>query len=144
LAVIAALAGPFSGAESRAEPETPKWNKIARLTDGRTFVTDGNLVLDAAFAKPDSLPTDTVPTAWLQSFLATAQPDELRFQDLTRRTEGTGTYSSPKGMLLNPKYVDYLREVFGDQLRFRCSGTLDAVQIVFNGAAIGALMPMAP
>lgn len=152
MAVVSALASPCTALAERpsvgvaaAQAQTPPWNSVANLEDGRTFVTDGNIVLDTAFAKPANLPTDTVPTAWLESFLATPQPEELRFQDLTLRGRGgADVYFSPRGMLLNPTYVDYLRRVFGNQLRLRCSGLLDPVQIVVNGATVGALMPMEP
>jgi hypothetical protein len=116
------------------------------FSDGRIFVTDENIALDTAFAKPATVPTETVSSAWLQSFLATAQPHEWRLRDLTRKIQGTTpVYASPTGMLLNPKYVDYLRQVFGEeQLRIRGNGTLDPVLVVFNGAAVGAFMPMKP
>ena len=141
-AAISALAIPDAAS---AQAQTPQWNSIARLDDGRTFVTDGIIVLDATLAEPANLPTETVPTAWLQAFLSTAQPDEFRFRDLTLEPRGgTNVYLTKSGMLLNPVYLDYLRQVFGDQLRLRSAGALDPVQIVVGGVAVGAVMPMKP
>lgn len=148
--VIALAALPASAEAPRQSPagesRPPKWNQIARLPDGRVLVTDGNIVLDVAFANPATTPTDPVGTAWLQAFLSTAQPHEVPVRDLTSRSQGTTrVYATPQGMILNPEYVDYLRALIGDEkLRFRCNGVLDPVQIVVNSAVVGALMPMKP
>jgi hypothetical protein len=153
VAAIAAITTQWTAGAEQVRPSSsaspapaPTWTRVAHFADGRVFVTDENLALDTAFAKPVTLPTETVSSAWLQSFLATAQPHEWRLRDLTRRIQGTTpVYSSPTGMLLNPKYVDYLRHALGEEpLRFRANGTLDPVQIIFNGAAVGAFMPMKP
>jgi len=148
ITALVAIAGSVmvSAAQLRPSPEAPAWNRVARLTDGRVFVTDGNILLETGFARPDTVPTETVATAWLQSFLSAAQPNEARFQDLTLKTLSiTPVYTSPTGSILNPKYVDYLRRVFGDsKLSFRYNGALDPIQIVWNSAVVGALMPMKP
>ena len=121
----------------------PYWTKQIRLTDGRIFVTDGSIVLDIAFAKPSTLPTDALPAEWLQAFLSSAQPEEMGLQGLTPEVKGTlKVYSSSRGLVLNSRYVDYLRGVLGDHLRFRCKGRLDPVQIVFERTTVGVVMPM--
>jgi len=41
----------------------PVWQRTLHLSDGRTFVTDGGIAMDAALAKPASLPSQTLPEA---------------------------------------------------------------------------------
>jgi hypothetical protein len=54
-------------AQTRIKPTTPgssddpAWQSVVRLPDGRTFVTDGGLAIDVAFAKPAQLPTRELP-----------------------------------------------------------------------------------
>src|ERR1051326_4596833 len=41
----------------------PTWQRTLRLSDGRTFVTDGGLAIDAALAKPATLPAGVLPNS---------------------------------------------------------------------------------
>ena len=41
----------------------PQWQRVVHLSDGRTFVSDGGLALDAAIAKPRALPSSVLGPA---------------------------------------------------------------------------------
>lgn len=141
LGVVAALAQAW---EHR--PVVPEWTRAVHLKDGRVFVSDRNIILDAAFAKPAAVPTQVVDPTWLQAFLGTTQPSELPVSRFRKSTQGkTPVYVAPTGLMLSAAYVEYLEHLFrSSALRFRCNGPLDPVLIVVDGAAVGAVMPMAP
>src|SRR5688500_11654866 len=41
----------------------PSWQRTLQMSDGRTFVTDGALAIDALLARPAALPADVLPPA---------------------------------------------------------------------------------
>src|SRR5215472_6662835 len=61
------LAMPALWAQNRMTPATPgtvgdpQWQAVTRLTDGRVFVTDGGLAIDAGLAKLPKLPEKEYP-----------------------------------------------------------------------------------
>jgi hypothetical protein len=114
-----------------------------RLYDGRIFVSDGRLALDAAVAKPADLPRQALPgpiAKVIERYLAAELPDEFELSQLTRRAD---LYAAPTGVILNPIYVDYLRRTLpGAPLRFRMKSDSEPVVIVLEGKAVGLLMPM--
>src|SRR5690349_16555510 len=88
----------------------PAWQGTVHLSDGRTFVTDGGLAVDAAFAKPASLPTRDLQGKVVEDYLKAPHKDECGFGDLT--LAGTGkTYTSPTGIALNATYINFLRRI---------------------------------
>lgn len=120
----------------------PKWQGIVRISDGRTFITDGGLAIDTALAKPEKLPEREVPGHVLEKYFTAEHPDEYGFGDLTRGATGR-TYTTPKGIPLNATYIDYLRRILPARaVRFRMSGELDPVVIVASGKVVGVLMPV--
>ena len=50
-------------------PGDPTWQGIVRMSDGRTFVTDGGLAIDAALAKPAKLPERELAARVLEQYL---------------------------------------------------------------------------
>jgi hypothetical protein len=148
---IAAMTGRVAVFQDRAkqsppgEAESPTWQRLVRLSDGRTFVTDGGLAIDAALAKPNVLPTEVVGAGsakLLEGYLTAPLKDEFGLGELN--TGGNPrTYTAPTGVVLNANYVDYLRRTLATAtLRFRVGSDLQPVVILMNGSAIGVLMPM--
>jgi len=117
-------------------PGDPVWQRIVRLSDGRTLVTDGSFAIDAALAKPAKLPTTEASGKVIEGFLARQGP-EVPITDL--RSAGA-TYKAPNGMKLNATYVDYLRRILGERAGFRIGGELEPIVIVANGKPVGVLM----
>lgn len=136
-------------AQDRSPSPTPTqgapltWQRLVRLHDGRTFVSDRRLVLDAALAKPAVLPSHVLPEQTakvIEGYLTAELPNEFASSQLTRSGEN---YTAPSGVLLNRVYVDYLRRTLpATRLRFRMKGDLDPVVILLDGKAVGLLMPM--
>ena len=120
----------------------PVWQGSVRLSDGRTFVTDGGLALDAGLAKPAKLPDRVLPGKVLESYLNTSREHEYGFSDLTAALSGR-TYTSPSGIPLNATYINFLRRVLPVRsVRFRMGGEMQPVVIVAEGKVVGVLMPV--
>jgi hypothetical protein len=121
----------------------PQWQRSLRLSDGRLFVTDGAMALDASLARPATLPAEASMPAgasFIERQLAGRLPDEVGLSQLSRRDGGA--YSTPSGVHLGPAYVDFLRRTL-PAARLRSSGSRDPVVIVLDGQAIGVVMPVA-
>jgi len=136
-------------AQSRMTPTAPgthgdpKWQGTLRASDGRTFVTDGGLAVDAALARPAALPQREFPAKLLQDYFATPHTDECGLDEL-RRQESGKTYTSPSGLALNATYVDFLRRVApAGSLRFLMSDRMRPIVVSANGKAIAVLMAVA-
>jgi len=120
----------------------PVWQGILRLGDGRTFVTDGGLAIDAAVAKPVKLPARELASKLLEDYFKAAHKDECGLSDLRAAASGK-TYSTPNGIALNATYVDYLRRILpAGSVRLRMTGPLQPVVIVASRQAVGVLMPV--
>jgi hypothetical protein len=128
-----------------ADPVAPQWSKLVRLDDGREFVSDRNIMLEARIVKPASLPTDTVPGGWLQGFLRTVPLNEYSLRQLERKTQGSVVvYVTPDDTMLDARYIEYLESLDdASDLHLRASGRMDPVQIVLDGQPIGVVMPLA-
>jgi hypothetical protein len=123
-------------------PGDPVWQAVVRLSDDRTFLTDGGLAIDAAFAKSASLPTREVPGKVLESYFSATHPDECSLGDLKAEQSGK-TYLTPSGIPLSATYVDYLRRILPrGQVRLKTGGEMQPVVIVASGKTIGVLMPV--
>ena len=113
------------------------------LHDGRTFISDGAVALDAALTKATSSETQVLPEASakiIEGYLTAELPDEFASYQLTRRGE---TYVAPSGVRLNPIYIDYLRRTLPEsRLRFRMKSDLEPVVVLLDGKAVGLLMPI--
>jgi hypothetical protein len=139
------LAQDRSPGGASTDAATPNWQRLVRLQDGRTFVSDGAFSLDAALAKPAVLPTHILTEATakvVEGYLTAALPDEFALSQLAPRRD-LQKYVAPSGVMLNPIYVDYLRRTLpGSTLRFRMKGDLEPIVIVLDSKAVGLLMPM--
>jgi hypothetical protein len=122
-------------------PGDPVWQGTLRMSDGRTFITDGGLAVDAALAKPTALPTRELPAKVLEGHMNAPKNDECGFPDLTLAATGN-TYMSPSGVALNATYINYLRRVAPRGSRFRMREPGQPVVLVADGKAIAVLMPV--
>jgi hypothetical protein len=147
LAVIATqvlLAQPPMNPTVPGAPGDPVWQGILRLEDGRTFVTDGGLALDAGIAKPVTLPGREVSPKLLEDYFKATHKhkDECGLSDLRAAASGK-TYSTPNGIALSATYINYLRRILpADSVRLRMTGPLQPVVIVASRKAVGVLMPV--
>ena len=118
---------------------------MVRLSDGRTFVTDGGMAIDAAIAKPAALPTDVLPhvaARRIEAFLAAQTTHDFGLGQLSA-SGGGRTYDSPSGVRLNTTYLDLLRRnVSAARVRLRMKGDLDPVVVVVDGKPAGVMMPV--
>ena len=120
------------------------WNKMFHLPDGRLFVSDGALTLDAELADLPELPgTELPPSAGdvMARYMAAERPDEIELDDLERGTHAQ-TYEAPNGLPFAAKYVEFLRAAVPDA-SLRIGGDLEPVVIVADGRAVGLVMAMA-
>jgi hypothetical protein len=121
----------------------PLWRRVVKLTDGRSFITDGGMTLDVALAKPATLPTDVVSggvAKVVEGYLSAQLPNEIGLNDLGRRGS---SYGGPGGVLLNVGYIDYLRNVLpARRVRLRTKTDTDPVIVVLDGRAVGLVMPV--
>ena len=140
-----AVAQANSASAAPTQSSGVNWDKAVRLNDGRTFVSDGRLLLDAAMAKPAVLPTNVLPEVTakrVEGYLTAALPDEFGFSQLTR-DGSSGNYKAPSGVVLNAIYIDYVRRTLPvSRLRFRMKSDFEPVVILLDGKAVGLLMPM--
>jgi hypothetical protein len=142
---VMAQDAPASPGAASAAPSSPVWNKVLPLPDGRTLVTDGAFALDAAIARPATLPAIVVPKetgARYETLMNAPAVTEVRARDLTL---GRRHYQAPDGTSINSLYVDYLRRTVNfNKLAFRINGgRLDPVVVVLDGQPVGVVMPMA-
>jgi hypothetical protein len=115
-----------------------------RLTDGRLFVTDGAMMLDASLAKPRELPGIELPASTgqvMERHMAAELPDEFALRQFQPGTR-PNTYQAPSGVTLAGKYMELLRRV-APGASLRMNGDLEPVIIVEDGKAIGLVMAVA-
>ena len=148
-AALAILIAPVLRAQNRMTPTAPgtsgdpNWQAVVKMTDGRTFLTDGGLAIDTAIAKPAKLPEREVSGKVLETYIAAPHTDEYSLGDLTAAASGK-TYLTPKGTPLNATYVSYLRRVLPRTgTRLRVGGDAQPVVVVSSGKVVGVLMPVA-
>jgi hypothetical protein len=135
---------PPPPAGTAAGASAPAWSKRMQLPDGRTFVSDGAIALDAAVAKPATLPSVQLPAATganIGKMLDAPFTAEFRSAQLVTRGKH---YATPDGVVLNRLYVDYLRRtVAAGRLSFRVNGPTAAVVAALDGRPVAVVMPMA-
>lgn len=121
------------------------WNRMLQLSDGRVFVTDGAITLEASLVNPGEHPSGepaSVSQTVIEGFLAADLPDEFALGELDRGAEPQ-TYESPSGVTLAARYVDYLRATLpAASLRLRMKGDFEPVVIVSDGKAVGLVMAL--
>ena len=126
---------------SPASQEPPVWQRVIQMPDGRTFVTDGGMAIDAAVAKPTKLPDATQPGAVFAQLLTGPYTAEIGLRDLGAGPRAN-TFATPSGVLVNGNYVRFLRNVLPARARLRVNGEMDPIVIVLDGNAIAVVMPV--
>src|SRR5262245_19620180 len=122
----------------------PVWSRVVAMPDGRKFVTDGAFAIDAAVAKPASLPPTVISTDVFGRYFSAPHEHEVSLDDL-EPGDRQNTFVTPSGVALNGNYVRFLRDVDeADDLRLRVKGVSDPVVIVLDEQPIGVVMPLAP
>jgi hypothetical protein len=135
---------PPAKPQAAMDGDTPAWNRVLQLSDGRTFVTNGHLALDAEFAKPTKLPDVVIPPSSskiIEANFTAPREHECSLGDL-KPDRGQGRYVTPSGLWLNMDYVDYLRRVLPSSTRLKMQRDLDPIVIVLRDKPIGVLMAM--
>jgi hypothetical protein len=146
--LLAALVGSASlGAQQKPLPSQPAvvaapvFSRAVEMPDGRMFVTDGGMAIDAKVAKPATMPTTVLPGKLLDGYIKAQGPDEIGL-DALRLGSLKNTFLGPHDIPINGNYVAFLRRV-APRCRLRFKGPRDPIVIVLNGTAIGVLMPVA-
>ena len=151
-AAVAVLAAQMAFAQSQkpmkpTAPGTsgdPAWQGTLRLRDGRRFITDGGLAIDAALAKVPKLPERELVSKLLEDYLGAEYryKDECRFSDLTAVATGR-TYTTPSGIALNATYINYLRRTLSTRsVRLRMTAPAQPIVVVLDAKAVAVLMPV--
>jgi hypothetical protein len=114
------------------------------MTDGRTFVSDGGLAIDAALAKPATLPPNVIPGAAFERLFSTQSPNEFGLSQLSENPDGR-TYKSPTGVHMSKTYIDFLRSTLpAAKVRLRMGAAREPVIIHLDGKPVGVFMPVVP
>ena len=125
----------------------PTWWRIMKMPDGRTFVTDGGLFIDAKVAKPASLPSDAIAAASakvIEEHFNAPHDHELGLQSL-RPGDAKNTFTTPDGVVLNGNYITFIRSVAPPaRTRLRTRGKMQAVVVLIDGQPVAVMMPVAP
>ena len=120
------------------------WNRAITMPGGRTFVTDGGLMLDATLAKPDKMPAVVLPLAsgeTLSKRVAGPFQDEIALSALRAGTV-SNSFVGPRDIPINGNYVTLLRSV-APRSRLRFNGPLDPIAVMQGEQLIGIVMAMA-
>jgi hypothetical protein len=130
---------PLPTAEPSAEIT---WRFVSTFADGRRFVTDNCLLIDVDYLVIDKLPARELPAEKVERLFAHNTTHRFVLTDL-KDTGPLGHYRTPTGILLNRRYISYLRGLpMKKVLQFRASGLSDPVLILDGDYTIGALMTM--
>jgi len=144
LALIGLLAA--CAASTAVAQEEVSWRNVFRLSDGRLFVTDGALMIDASFVDEGQRPSAEITPSMqvIEGYLALKHPDEFTLQQLEVGSLPR-SFRSPSGVFVGAKYVEFLRAAGPERsLRLRMNGAREPIVIVSDGVAVGVVMPLAP
>lgn len=137
----------YCGVQVNAAAPAPRvppldWKIRAAHPDGRLFVSDGSLLIDARWVPCPAVPQRTIPVETLLNILQKPTTQAFHFADL-RLNGATGHYVGPGEIVLGRSYIDYLTQAIPAhaQLVLRTSGRLEPMLLESSGWIIGALMP---
>jgi len=151
LGAMLSAAPAFAGQQKPIKPSSPAtvgspvWSHAVHMPDGRTFVTDGGMAIDADVARPAVMPEVMAGSqggALLTRHMSGPREEEVGLTGL-RAGPFENTFATPKGVAINGNYVTFLRGVGpASRIRLRAQGTMDPIVIVLDGKSIGVLMPV--
>jgi hypothetical protein len=130
--------------DPRLVQTVPAWTHSLKLPppDGRTFVSDGGLVLDLQIAKPAVRPSQTMATDMstaIAGYLSGYYPTEFGLSDL-RDGPSQAVVVGPEGFAVSRNYVTFLTR-YAPRVRLRTKGTGYPVLLVLDGRNVGLLLP---
>jgi len=150
---VFALAGSFAAQSSRPPLSSPSviapptWWRVLQMPDGRTFVTDGGLSVDAKLARPATMPSVVLPpvsSKMIAGYLLAPYDREMAIGEL-RPGNAKNTFTTPDGVVLNGNYITFLRQIVpAARTRLRTRGKTDPVVVVTDGQAVAVMMPVQP
>jgi hypothetical protein len=138
----AAQAPPAS--DPKLVQTVPAWTHKVTLPapDGRTFVSDGGLVLDVQIAKPALRPPQSMPADMgtaVAGYLSGYYPTEFGLADL-REGRTANVFVGPQGFAVSRNYVTFLTR-YAPRVRLRTKGVGYPVLLVLDQRNIGLLLP---
>jgi hypothetical protein len=148
LAVAAITPSPSAQAPPASDPRivqtVPAWTHKVKLPppDGRTFVSDGGLVIDVEVAKPAMRPSQNMAADMgtaVAGYLSGYYPTEFGLGDL-REGESRNVFVGPQGFAVSRNYVTFLTR-YAPRVRLRTKGQGYPVLLVRDGRNIGLLLP---
>jgi hypothetical protein len=124
----------------------PTWSRVLQLPDGRSFVSDGGLAIDAALVKPPTLPGIVIPPENSKAIVTRMMAPHQEEIGLGQLAAGRrdNSFVTPAGVNINGNYVTLLRRVVPARARLRTRGVRDAITVVVDGEMVAFLMPLAP
>lgn len=146
MAAPAAAQTPRPPISSPSVVAPPTWWRAIPMPDGRLFVTDGGLSIDAALARPANLPERMPPASAtpLVRLLSAPYENEIALNAL-QPGRLQNTFTTPDGVVLNGNYVTLLRSVLAPaRTQLRTKGKTDPVVVVTNGQTVAVMMPVRP
>jgi hypothetical protein len=122
----------------------PAWTHKLKLPapDGRTFVSDGGLVLDVEVARPAVRPSQSMPADMgtaIAGYLSGYYPTEIGLSDL-REGRTPAVFVGPQGFAVSRNYVTFLTR-YAPRVRLRVKGEGYPVLLVLDQRHIGLLLP---
>jgi hypothetical protein len=151
--LVASTLHPSAQQPPRMQPSSPAdlgppaWTRAVQMPDGRTFVTDGGMMVDAGVARPAEMPKTVVPVTngevLARNFTAPHQR-EIALGDLRPGTLNN-TFETPDGIALNGNYVRFLGSVLSaGRTRLRTREPRDPVTVWAGDQPVAIVMPVAP
>ena len=149
--LVALVVGPPSSAaqappasDPRLVQTVPAWTHKVKLPppDGRTFVSDGGLVLDVDVAKPAMRPSQSMPpdlATAVAGYLSGYYPTEFGLTDL-HEGKTPAVFVGPEGFAVSRNYVTFLTR-YAPRVRLRTKGVGYPVLLVLDQRHIGLLLP---
>jgi hypothetical protein len=144
LATPAAAGQPPPASNPKLVQTVPVWTQKVKLPapDGRTFVSDGGLVLDVDVAKPAMRPSQVMDAGMgtaVAGYLSGYYPTEFGLADL-HEGPSSGVFVGPEGFAVSRNYVTFLTR-YAPRVRLRTKGTGYPVLLVVDQRNIGLLLP---
>ncbi|MEO5823611.1 MAG: hypothetical protein ABIT71_24160 [Vicinamibacteraceae bacterium] len=146
---LAAIASPAAAqvppaSNPKLVQTVPVWTHKVKLPapDGRTFISDGGLVLDVEVAKPAVRPSQTMAADMgtaVAGYLSGYYPTEFGLSDLHEGPSPT-VFVGPKGFAVSRNYVTFLTR-YAPRVRLRLKGDGYPVLLVLDQRNIGLLLP---
>jgi hypothetical protein len=146
------IAGCASVITAHARPESdpklvqtvPAWTDKVKLPppDGRTFISDGGLILDVEIAKPAMRPSQTMAAEMgkaVAGYLADFYPTEFGLSDL-KEGPSPAVFVGPQGVAVSRNYVTFLTR-YAPRVRLRTKGAGHPLLLVLDQRHIGLLLP---